>query len=1001
MTKPDDIRRILDLAISADPERQQEILDRECGGDADLRAEIEELLLTADLAPGGHTGAPTLGPPEAIPGTSELGAGSTIGPYTLLELLGQGGFGSVYLADQAEPVKRRVALKIIKRGMDTQAVIGRFEQERQALAMMDHPNIAKVLDAGTTEQGRPFFVMEYVEGQTITQYADEHRLTVRQRLELFGQVCNGIQHAHSKGIIHRDIKPSNVIVSTHDGRPFARVIDFGIAKAVDQRYTEETMFTEHGQLIGTPLYMSPEQAEGSLDIDTRSDVYALGVLLYELLTGTTPLDPKQVRAAAFGEIYRMVREIDPPRPSTRLDSVTATLPEVAERRGAAPDRLRSVLRGELDWIAMRALEKERSRRYETANGLAMDIQRYLAGEAVVAAPPSQAYRLKKFVLRNRGIVSAIGAVAAAMLIGVVAFAWQASVARDQRDRAVRAEAETQTKADQLAVVSQFQADMLAQIDPNKAGQELSEDVIARYGAALEASSPQIPEARRERMIADFKREWNRVNATDATLELIDKTILKPAIEAIDTQFVDQPAVDAGLRLVLANQYRELGLYDSAMPLMEAALETNRRELGEEHSETLISLNDMGYLLLLMGRSADAEPYLRDALEKMGEILGEDHRNTLTAMSNLALSLHYQGQLDDAEPVYREALDKRRQALGDDDPDTLVAVSNLGFVLLAQGRLADAEPLLREAMEKQKELLGDDHLDTITAVNNLGYSIQYQGRLDEAEPYVREAYERWRKTLGEDHPWTLVGMNNLALLVQDLGQFDEAERLLRGAVEGRTRALGEEHPDTISSVGNLGRLLQNAGRLDEAETYLRSALEMGKKVHGEDHPAVFITLNNYGVLLETKKDLAGAERYYREAMEKCQRVLGEAHPNTLIATINTSTAVQRQGRNAEARDMLGEIEDRARETFKGSQASWLAKLLTTRGMARTSLGELGDAETDLLEAHELYLASRGEKHRDTEGCVRAIVDLYDALAEAAPGEGHEETADTWRATAVYQ
>ncbi len=568
MTEHHDKQRILDLAFSAPPEERGEILDRECGGDAVSPRRVGRLLLTADLSED-TSEAPTMAAPESTTvDAAGAGVGATIGPYRLVELIGEGGFGSVYMAEQTEPVKRRVALKIIKLGMDTQAVIGRFEQERQALAVMDHPHIAKVLDAGTTDAGRPFFVMELVEGQPISVYADENRLTVRQRLELFGQVCNGIQHAHSKGIIHRDIKPSNVLVSTHDGRPFARVIDFGIAKAIDQHVTDETMFTEHGQLVGTPLYMSPEQAEGSIDIDTRSDVYALGVMLYELLTGTTPLDPRQLRAAAFGEMYRMVREVDPPRPSTRLASISATAPVVAENRGAAPDKLTSVLRGELDWIAMRALEKERSRRYETANGLAMDIQRYLSGEAVDAAPPSQAYRFKKFVVRNKGIVTAAGAVAAALLIGVVAFAWQATVARDQRDRAVKAESEAIARADELKLVSDFQAGMLARISPPQAGDELTEDVATKFAEALDAADPPIPEAERSAMVETFTSQWSRINATDVARVLIDRTIFIPAIETIDTQFADQPVVDATLRQVLATQYLQLGLLDAALPLQE-------------------------------------------------------------------------------------------------------------------------------------------------------------------------------------------------------------------------------------------------------------------------------------------------------------------------------------------------------------------------------------------------------------------------------------------------
>ena len=367
------------------------------------------------------------------------GPGTKIGPYKLLQAIGEGGFGSVFMAEQTAPVQRKVALKIIKLGMDTRQVVARFEQERQALAMMDHPNIARVLDAGATDTGRPYFVMELVKGDPIVEYCDKNNLNIEGRLELFAQVCNAVQHAHTKGIIHRDIKPSNILVSTQDGRPNTKVIDFGIAKATASKLTEKTLFTEHRQLIGTPEYMSPEQAEGNLDIDTRTDVYSLGVLLYELLTGTTPFGGGDLRSAGYAEIQRIIREVEPPKPSTRISSNTDTIASVAARRHTEPRKLGTLIRGELDWIVMRAMEKDRQRRYETANGLAMDIKRYLAGEAVVAAPPSTAYRMRKFIRRNRVVVSAASAVAAALLLGMVAFAWQAKIASQQRDRAMAAE----------------------------------------------------------------------------------------------------------------------------------------------------------------------------------------------------------------------------------------------------------------------------------------------------------------------------------------------------------------------------------------------------------------------------------------------------------------------------------------------------------------------------------------------------------------------------------
>ena len=420
VAEPNDIEAIYNAALAKGSQAERSAyLDAVCGDDAVLRARVEALL-KAHAEAGDFLEEPAIGPSVTLgdPHLTE-GPGTVIGRYKLLEQIGEGGFGVVYMADQTKPISRRVALKIIKLGMDTKSVIARFEAERQALAMMDHPNIAKVLDAGATETGRPYFVMELVTGVSITEYCDKNELNMRERLALFIQVCNAVQHAHQKGIIHRDIKPSNVMVTHRDGTPVPKIIDFGIAKAINQRLTEKTLFTRHAHIIGTPAYMSPEQAELSdLDIDTRSDIYSLGVLLYELLTGTPPFSEEELRKAGYIEMQRIIREEEPTKPSTMLSLLGETLPDVAKHRASTPDLLRKAIRGDLDWIVMKSLEKDRGRRYETANGLAMDIQRHLNSEPVLARGPSAAYRLQKFLRRHQ--TQAVGAAAAVVLLAVMA-----------------------------------------------------------------------------------------------------------------------------------------------------------------------------------------------------------------------------------------------------------------------------------------------------------------------------------------------------------------------------------------------------------------------------------------------------------------------------------------------------------------------------------------------------------------------------------------------------
>jgi eukaryotic-like serine/threonine-protein kinase len=547
--------------------------------------------------------------------------GSIIGRYKLLQQIGEGGFGAVYMAEQEKPVRRLVALKIIKPGMDTSQVIARFESERQALALMDHPNIARVLDAGATASGHPYFVMELVKGVPITDFCDKNHLAPEARLKLFLDVCHAIQHAHHKGIIHRDIKPSNVMVTLHDGVPVVKVIDFGVAKATVQKLTERTLFTAYGQMIGTPAYMSPEQAEMSgLDIDTRSDVYSLGVLLYELLTGTTPLDAKRLRQAGYAEVQRLIREEEAPRPSTRLSSLGDTATVIAGNRGLDIKRLAQVLAGDLDWVVMKALEKDRDRRYATPGAFAEDIERYLRDDLVLARPPSSAYRLKKLVQRNRVAVLTAAAVVLALLAGTAVSTWQA----------LRA-----TRAEQNALVA---AD---------AEKEAKEDALSR-----EAETKAVLDFVENRVFAAARPEGQEGGlGRDVTL----RRAVEAAVPFLDESFRSQPTIEARLHMTLGTSFSYLGNAKVAAEQYEKALALYSKHRGPDDPSTLTSMHNVALSYRDLGRYGEAVKLLEETLALMKTKLGPDHPSTISSVHNVALSYRDLGRYGEAVKLLEETL----------------------------------------------------------------------------------------------------------------------------------------------------------------------------------------------------------------------------------------------------------------------------------------------------------------------------------------------------------
>jgi serine/threonine protein kinase/tetratricopeptide (TPR) repeat protein len=910
-------------------------------------------------------------------GARTEGPGSRIGPYTLLRRIGEGGFGVVFEAEQVEPVRRRVALKVIKLGMDTEEVIARFQAERQALAVMDHPNIARVFDAGATSGGRPYFVMEMVEGTPMSDYCDEHKLEVGQRLALFEQVCLAVQHAHTKGIIHRDLKPGNVLVSTHDGHPFAKVIDFGIAKAASGSLTDLTLQTGLNQVMGTPLYMSPEQAAGSADIDTRTDVYSLGVILYELLTGSTPVSRESLRSAVLAEVQRLVCEVDPPTPSRRLAQMPDSLRAVASQRASSPGQLQRQVHGELDWIVMKALEKDRERRYGTANGLAMDVRRYLQSEPVLAAPPSRAYRLRKFVRRHQALVAGTVLVALSLVGGMAAFAWQARIAAQ--------------RAAELEQVAKFQAEMLAQVDPTSAGVQLGEDVKRKFAEALKQSG--MAEADRRVRTLAFERDWANVNATDAARELIDASILKPAVVAIDKQFAGQPLVAASLQQTLADRYLALGLQPPALALQARALATRRAQLGDDDALTLESKHHLALVLLEMNRLEESERLMREAWAGERRVLGPEAFETLSTANDVGYVLQLRGDLDGAEKIFRETLATSRRALGNDAQPTLLAVNNMALLLDARDNQEEAEPLFREALATLSRLNGPDHIDTMTAMNNMGFVLQNAGKYKEAEPYYRKALAARRRVLGENHPDTMQALNGLGGLLVSEFRPAEAEPYFRASLERSRRNLGEDNYQTMQALHNLGRALQDQGKAEEALGYFRQAYAARRRVLGPDVDATLISAMTLGNHLRTMGRLDEAEPLLREAQDGFTTTLGADHSNTLIAKQAMGQLLDAQGHYAQAEQLCAPIEAMTRKAF-ASEPKRISGLLLALGKARTGLGKFEAAEKDLLEAQSIVLETRGPAHRDAREGAQVLMALYTAWQAAAPAPARARSLDEW-------
>jgi non-specific serine/threonine protein kinase/serine/threonine-protein kinase len=901
----DRLTELFERALELSPEARGRFIDT-CSEAPAIRSELKSLLAAYEKTPdllerlAGEVVPAVLKAVEEdfvnADETSPRPAGMSrpnFGPYCILEELGEGGMGVVYLAEQEVPLRRRVAIKVIKVGMDTRQVIARFEAERQALAVMDHPAIATVFDGGATDDGRPYFAMEYVRGEPITKYCDRQRLTTNERLELFLQICDGVQHAHQKGIIHRDLKPSNVLVTVQDDRAVPKIIDFGVAKATAQSLTDHSLLTEVGVIIGTPEYMSPEQAEmRGLDIDTRTDVYALGVILYELLTGTLPFGRDTVRKVALDDV-RGTTQKEAPRPSARIKERGAASAVAAERRRTEPRRLASRLRGDLDTITLKALERDRAHRYQTANGLAMDVRRYLRNEPVSAQPPSTLYRMQRFIRRHRVGAAAAAALLVALVLGVAGTTLGLARAR-------HAEVQAREDAAIASRVSEFLVTLFEVSDPGEA-------------------------------------RGNSITARE---------ILERGAEQIRRDLGDQPQVQARLIYTMGKVHDSLGLYNAAAALLEEALKKREALFGPEHPDVAESCERLGDVYQRQGRHAEAEPLLRRAVairEKRFPANAPLIADSLTSLGNLYQRM---GRLDEAQPVLDRALAIRERNEGNDAGGLARTLNAVAVLMARRGQIAKAEPYFLRALAIEERTMGRDHPDVGRTSTNLANVYMVQKRFAEAEPLYARALEIRRRTLGPRHANVAETLHNIGSLYMDDHRPEAAEPVFREALSIYQQAYGATHRNIGLALDNLGKILVRQHRYKDAEAHYRQALAILEKTLSVDDPYVAETLQDLGELYHELKRPADAEPLFRRSLAIRERMLGFDNIATADSMYALGVVLRDEGRAAEALPLIERaFAIRMRELKEGDRD----RVDVTRDYARV-LRALGRrAEADAVQA----------------------------------------------------
>ncbi len=860
-----------------------------------------------------------------------LVTGGRVGPYTIVRELGEGGMGLVYLAEQTEPIKRRVALKVVKHGMDTDQVVKRFEAERQALALMDHVAIAKVFEAGETDTGRPYFAMEFIDGEPITDYCDRKRLATGDRLSLFSRVCEGVQHAHRRGIIHRDIKPSNVLVTEIDGEPQPKIIDFGVAKATEQSLTEHSAMTAMGVLLGTPEYMSPEQASlAPFDIDTRTDVYSLGVLLYELLTGALPFDRRALQKAAFDEVRRQIREVQPSKPSTRISQLGEQATGLAESRHTDVSSLCRTLAGDLDLITMKALEKERDRRYGSPAELADDIRRHLDKEPILARPPSVSYQLRKLAARNPLASGLAAAVLILLIVSVTVMAFQNRRIRAERDRAER-EARTSEE------VSSFLQELFEVPDPRIAqGEEISAREILDKGAAR-----------------------------------------------IETELTDQPEVQTRLMLIMGNVYHNLGVDDEAQRLLEPALERGRTTIGTDSTNAIEALRVLSWLHRRAGRMDEALAAAREGLELIERSSLRDNPIWGQTLTTLGVMLRDRGELEEAQQVLDRAVNFAERVIGSESIEYATALYHKAWLVHRLGRTEEALGIYERTCPIMGGAIGELHPRYAGCLSDHSLILSVLQRYDEAAVQLRRATEVWERVLPAGHPYLANAADNLGTQFWYARDYENAELHYRRGLAMREEIFGPDHPEIGSSLHNVALALRELGRWEEAEKTFQRSISIVEAAHGPDDDRVMNGLNSLAELYDRWKRPADALRLYERIVRSRERTRGPDHMWVAGVLQNQAEMLLALGRPDEAESVLL----RAQGIVDTNLTGW-------ERLGRTSIGvNLGRAYADqgkMSEAHEILTRVRDAAEQGGVTNV-ALARAYYQLHRLARAQGNTTEA----------